>query len=141
MYSGYNLIYGFKIDIVMLRVIMRAHNGHELDSDCEYEDEFFSDINCDLVEIHKLPCCYGNSDRYVGILLGGTHMQYRENVLSFNTFNEYDKNYRRQLDKIKKEFEENEAEINKQFEKLYRFNDIFKNPKFYTLPNDCESCT
>jgi hypothetical protein len=151
MYTGYILIFGFQ---TTLDIVSQIFDGkeNEIEEENYYKYDFLEDINDIMIEkgykfielIYK-NCCYYDKDQvFLGVHIGSTKFVYRSAVEEYQTFEDYDNEKRKQLDNIKKMYDENEEEILKEFNnfsKQFNLDELQRFPKFYTFANDCENCT
>ncbi len=98
------------------------------------------------IRVIRPPCCLYSTDPtddfslvYLGVELCSNSLVSRFHSIEFNSIEEYEKSYTSGLVDAKKLLEENKT---KYLEDLAKFIPKTKNkPKFYTIPNDCFSCT
>lgn len=138
-----------KIDPESHEVILDDIKIYDLKNDIMEAYNYFDDIMEKLnlsIQLIKPPCCLFSDDLdddfskvYLGIEVCSNHIVQRFSLFEFNTFSEYKKFYLQGI-------VEGEQNINANKDKL--FEDLKKilpktkcKPKFYSLPNDCASCT
>lgn len=150
MYTGYILLFGYLSTLDIVSEIFGKK--YEIEAEDYYELSFIEDINSLLqdkgykfIELIYQKCCYHDKNKvFFAVELGDTNFAYRQKIEKFQTFEIYDNYYRKQLDDIKKMYIENEDKILKEFERFskeFNLDDLQRAPKFYTISNDCESCT
>jgi hypothetical protein len=147
MYSGYNLIYGIELTIEDVLFLFNLDG----DEDVYFLQEIVNDILIDrgfhFLKFIKKPCCYHESfSVFIGADLGSNLIQYRSNVEVFDDFQLYDDFFQTKLDVIKNNYNKNKQVIDEEFNEFIRMfweNEEGLPPKqcFFTIPDDCESCT
>lgn len=148
MYSGYILIYGieFTIDDMITIFDLDYDDGNDGYFYEEAINEILHNNDFKYLKFIKKPCCYYERfSVFIATDLGSNSVQYRSNVEIFEDFQLYDDFFQIKLDNIKKNYIQNVEEINKEFNKFYNifWSDGLVDGKllFFTIPNDCESCT
>ncbi len=159
--SGDTLIYGIEMSledvaIYTLKYLKRCKSKkidkkkiEELEEAINEEDVSIQDLYIIFeminlpISIHRAPCCLFDRDCfssvYLGIELCSNDLISRFNGYTFTTIEEYEEFLTQGLEKAKKYMDNNKDKINKY---LKKFVSLEKNiPKFYTLPNDCFSCS
>lgn len=147
MYSGHNLFYAFKLTLNDIKDIFNVDN----DIDERYEiKEFLNEIfeNINSLEFLFLPCCYYRENIvFLGFNLGHLSVQYRDNIDKYDSFEDYYSTYLKMIGDIKKEYNESinrfEDDIQTIFAHFPKIKEYVSRDdlKFYTVPDDCESCT
>jgi hypothetical protein len=112
---------------------------------CEYVDKVLKKDNF-LIQMLMPKCCLYSDDPsddygkvYLGVELNYNCLVSRFKVNQFKTIDDYEKFYTEGLIDAKKLFEENKNKFNEELGKLLP--NSKNKPKFYSLPNDCFSCT
>lgn len=108
-------------------------------NDVDKLETLYSGFNLS-VEIIKPPCCLFKhcfSKIYFGVVLGSNDLVCRFDSFEFDTIDDYEAFYTEELNNAKKLLQENKNKYINDIRKIIP--DII--PKFYTIPNDCFSCT
>lgn len=166
-YTGDTLIYGVQLDFYKAKKYIEKYNinnSSELDntvnndelSDSDgsnYSNDLNSYYDCEKImddfnlsiKLLKPPCCFFDyndeefSKVYIGVELCINNIVSRSNVNNFDTFEEYLNFYLNNISDAQKQLEINKDKY------ILDFNKILPNTefqlKFYSLPNDCYSCT
>lgn len=148
MYSGHNLLYAFKLTLNDIKEIFDIDEEFSQYNISDYLEILFSSKNIDLLQFLFLPCCYFTDDCvFLGIDLGSIETQYRSQICKYNNFQDYYSKYLEILENIKEKYIEIlnkiENDVNNLFHNFPKVKDFLNKDeiKFYTIPNDCESCT
>lgn len=148
MYSGFILIYGieFTIDDMITIFNLDYDDGNDGYFYEESINEILRNNDFKYLKFIKKPCCYYERfSVFIAADLGSNSVQYRSNVEIFEDFQLYDDFFQTKLDNIKKNYIQNAEEINKEFNKFFNifWSDGLVDSKllFFTIPDDCESCT
>ena len=149
MYSGHNLFYSFQLSLNDIKDIFNIDNDiYDRYEIKELLNELFENLNINSLEFLFLPCCYFREDIvFLGFNLGQLSVQYRDNIDKYETIEEYYSRHLKMLQDIKKDysnsvnnFEDDIHIIFTNFQKIKEY--VNKDDlKFYTVPDDCESCT
>lgn len=98
------------------------------------------------IELDKPPCCLFEDkydDEFSLIYLGKTlchnNITYRSSLFDFKTFDDYIKFYTESVNKARELLENNKETYIKEIG--YILPKKLAKPKFYSMPNDCYSCT
>ena len=115
-----------------------------VDNKYYYYDDIVDKLNLSI-KLIKAPCCYFNdygdehSKVYLGVELCYNNIISRFDISSFDTFKEYNDFYTDGVKNTKKELKNNKKQYIKDLKKILPKTMI--KPRFYSLPNDCYSCT
>lgn len=147
MYSGYILIYGIELTVEDIICLFNL-DGDEDDvySLQEIANNILVDRGFNFLKFIKKPCCYHESfSVFIGADLGCNSVQYRSNVEVFDDFQLYDDFFQTKLDLIKNNYTKNKQVIDEEFVEFIRMfwenEDVIPKQRFFTIPDDCESCT
>lgn len=152
-FSGDILIYGIKIDLET--ICSKIHDYIQQHCKEIYEPFDFDDYNDPydtfdyLYELIKKldisvtvigeKCCYFTSDIYFGIELAYNDIVNRHGANTFNTFEEYIEYYTCGIKPAIESFNINKLKYENDIRKIISGANLLI--QFYSIPNDCHSCT
>jgi len=161
-YSGDKLIFGVQMNLDnAVKYVIKYAKKYEknvydtidldmiqekdIDEKYDYFNDIIEELNLDI-ELIKPPCCYFKDDDddfskvYLGaILCCNDIVVSRFNISSFDTYEEYKNFYTEGLKNAETELTNNKKKYNEDLTKILPKTQ--NKPKFYSLPNDCYSCT
>jgi hypothetical protein len=111
-----------------------------------YFENVIDNLNLSITLI-KPPCCFFKDDNddddfskvYLGVHLCCNDIVSRFNISSFDTFEEYKNFYTDGVKNAEQDLINNKTEYIENLKKMLP--KTINKPKFYSLPNDCYSCT
>ena len=123
---------------------------YNLDNDIKEAYNYFDEITDKLdlnVKLLKPPCCLFSDDYddddfskvYLGIEVCSNHIVQRFSLFEFDTFDKYKKFYLEGIVEGEKNINSNKDKCIEDLKKILPKTKC--KPKFYSLPNDCYSCT
>jgi hypothetical protein len=137
-----------KIDTELYKKVKLAVENDDLKNDIKeaynYFDDIFKELNLSI-ELIKPHCCLFSEDDedfskvYLGMCVCSNHIVQRFTLFEFETFDQYKEFYMKGIVLGEKFLQKNR---DKCLEDLGKILPKSKNkPKFYSLANDCASCT
>lgn len=164
-FTGDQLIYGVQLTldeaIKYIQIYMKKHDEetykkikYDIKNDDVLKDNinekywYLNEIVSDLdlsIQLLKPPCCFfDESDEdfdkvYFGVVLTSNQIISRYEIYKFNNFDEYNDFYTSGINEAKNKLEENKELYIQDLEKLLPKSKV--KPKFYSLPNDCYTCS
>lgn len=152
MYSGYNLVYGIKINKKYLQEKYLIKDIH-IDNSYDLLVKFvFENIKIDLENYNDMimdepitfitkQCCYDNDEIFIGMTFANIESIYRDDVEEYDNIIDYFEEINNSLFNTMKNFYEFKKQIDKDLELIFDIDESFRQiPKIYRCAKSCETC-
>ena len=106
------------------------------------------DIRIEKITMNTMPCCTYQEDEkhiFIGYFLGGVCNQYRDSIEEYQDFQSFYSEINDQVQQLKVNYDQEIEQIKREMRTLYeiypKLDEIQNKNIYYTIPNDCGSCT
>lgn len=116
-YSGFIAVYGFEVQLSSLLKKLGVEESDDVDT-VDLVNDFLQKKGFKVIKLITKRCCYNDGEVFIGVYLGRTDFVYRDDVRDFDSFDEYENVQKKELDRIKQNYNENKNDADMELKKF-----------------------